>query len=111
MGTELGFAKSMLWGEYKLILVDGRLMVLLSNGDKYELHLERFMEFNWKSNAYGEYAKILNILYYNLKGKSLRDSIPYLVDFLSGYPLVYLMGIRFATTKNGELFPFFSEWK
>lgn len=31
---------------YKLILVDGRLMVLLSSGKELELHLENFMNFN-----------------------------------------------------------------
>ena len=60
---------------YKLILVDGRLMMLLSNGRQLELHLENFMSFNWKANAYGKYATELNILYYSLKGKSLRDAM------------------------------------
>lgn len=110
MGTELGSATALTWGDYKLLLVDGRLMVLLASGDRYELHLEEFMNFNWNANAYGEYAKSLNILYYKLKGKSLRGAIPYLAGFLSGCPLDYLKDIKFATAKNGELKPFFSEW-
>ena len=32
---------------YKLILVDGRLMMLLSNGRQLELHLENFMKCKW----------------------------------------------------------------
>lgn len=96
---------------YKLILVDGRLMVVLSDGRQLELHLENFMNFNWKANAYGQYAKELNILYYSLKGKSLREAMSPLVGYLNQRPLAYLMGISFATIKNGELHPFLSDWK
>ena len=96
---------------YKLILVDGRLMVLLSNGRQLELHLENFMNFNWKANAYGKYASELNVLYYSLKGKSLRDAMLPLMGYLNERPLEYLMGIRFATIKNGELHPFLTDWK
>lgn len=96
---------------YKLILVDGRLMMLLSNGRQLELHLENFMNFNWKANAYGKYATELNILYYSLKGKSLRDAMNSLIGYLNERPLEYLMGIRFAVVKNGELHPFLSDWK
>lgn len=96
---------------YKLILVDGRLMMLLSNGIQLELHLENFMNFNWKANAYGKYATELNILYYNLKGKSLRDAMNPLMGYLNERPLEYLMGIRFAVVKNGELHQFLSDWK
>ena len=96
---------------YKLILVDGRLMVVLSNGRQLELHLENFMNFNWKANAYGKYATELNILYYNLKGKSLRDAMNPLMGYLNERPLEYLMGIRFAVVKDGEPHPFLSDWK
>lgn len=96
---------------YKLILVDGRLMMLLSNGRQLELHLENFMNFNWKANAYGKYATELNILYYSLKGKSLRDAMNPLMGYLNERPLEYLMGIRFAVVKNGELHQFLSGWK
>ena len=96
---------------YKLILVDGRLMVLLSNGRQLELHLENFMNFNWKANAYGKYATELNILYYSLKGKSLRDAMNPLMGYLNERPSEYLMGIRFAVVKNGELHQFLSDWK
>ena len=96
---------------YKLILVDGRLMVVLSNGRQLELYLENFMNFTWKANAYGQYATELNILYYNLKGKSLRDAMNPLMGYLNERPLEYLMGIQFATIKNGELHPFLSDWK
>lgn len=96
---------------YKLILVDGRLMMLLSNGRQLELHLENFMNFNWKANAYGKYATELNILYYNLKGKSLRDAMNPLMGYLNERPLEYLMSIRFAVVKNGELHQFLSDWK
>ena len=96
---------------YKLILVDGRLMVVLANGRQLELHLENFMNFNWKANAYGKYATELNILYYSLKGKSLRDAILPLMGYLNERPLEYLMGIRFAVVKNGELHQFLSDWK
>lgn len=96
---------------YKLILVDGRLMMLLSNGRQLEFHLENFMNFNWKANAYGKYATELNILYYSLKGKSLRDAMNPLMGYLNERPLEYLMGIRFAVVKNGELHQFLSDWK
>ena len=96
---------------YKLILVDGRLMVVLSNGRQLELHLEDFMNFNWKANAYGKYATELNVLYYSLKGKSLRKAMTPLMGYLNERPLEYLMGIRFATIKNGELHPFLTDWK
>lgn len=96
---------------YKLILVDGRLMVVLANGRQLELHLENFMNFNWKANAYGKYATELNILYYSLKGKSLRGAMPSLVGYLNELPLEYLMGIRFAVVKSGELHPFLTDWK
>lgn len=96
---------------YKLILVDGRLMMLLSNGRQLELHLENFMNFNWKANAYGKYATELNILYYSLKGKSLRDAMNPLMGYLNKRPLDYLMGIRFVVVKNGELHPFLTDWK
>ena len=96
---------------YKLILVDGRLMMLLSNGRKLELHLENFMNFNWKDNAYGKYATELNILYHSLKGKSLRDAMLPLMGYLNERPLDYLMGIRFAIIKNGVLQPFLTDWK
>lgn len=96
---------------YKLILVDGRLMVALANGRQLELHLENFMNFNWKANAYGKYATELNILYYSLKGKSLRDAINPLMGYLNERPLDYLMGIRFAVVKNGKLHPFLTDWK
>ena len=96
---------------YKLILVDGRLMMLLSNGRQLELHLENFMNFNWKANAYGKYATELNILYYSLKGKSLRDAMNPLMGYLNERPLEDLMGIRFAVVKNGELHQFLSDWK
>ena len=96
---------------YKLILVDGRLMVLLSSGKELELHLENFMNFNWKANAYGKYATELNILYHSLKGKSLRDAMLPLMGYLNERPLDYLMGIRFAIIKNGVLQPFLTDWK
>lgn len=96
---------------YKLLLVDGRLMVVLANGRQLELHLENFMNFNWKANAYGKYATELNILYYSLKGKSLREAMTPLTGYLNERPLDYLMGIRFATIKNGELQPFLTDWK
>ena len=96
---------------YKLILVDGRLVVVLSNGRQLELHLESFMNFTWKANAYGKYATELNILYYSLKGKSLRDAMNPLMGYLNERPLEYLMGIRFAVVKNGELHQFLSDWK
>lgn len=96
---------------YKLILVDGRLMMLLSNGRELELHLENFMNFNWKANAYGQYATELNVLYYSLKGKSLREAMTPLIEYLNERPLGYLMGIRFAVVKNGELHPFLTDWK
>lgn len=96
---------------YKLILVDGRLMMLLSNGRKLELHLENFMNFNWKANAYGKYATELNILYHSLKGKSLSDAMLPLTGYLNERPLEYLMGISFAVVKNGELHPFLTDWK
>ena len=96
---------------YKLILVDGRLMVVLSNERQLELHLENFMNFNWKANAYGKYATELNVLYYSLKGKSLRDAMNPLMGYLNERPLEYLMGIRFAVVKNGELHQFLSDWK
>ena len=96
---------------YRLILVDGRLMVFLSNGRQLELHLENFMNFNWKANAYGKYATELNILYYSLKGKSLRDAMLPLMGYLNERPLEYLMGIRFAVVKNGKLHPFLTDWK
>lgn len=96
---------------YKLILVEGRLMVVLSNGRQLELHLESFMNFTWKANAYGKYATELNILYYSLKGKSLRDAMNPLMGYLNERPLEYLMGIRFAVVKNGELHQFLSDWK
>lgn len=96
---------------YKLLLVDGRLMMLLSNRRQLELHLENFMSFNWKANAYGKYATELNILYYSLKGKSLRDAMLPLMGYLNEHALDYLMGIRFAVVKNGELHQFLSDWK
>ena len=96
---------------YKLILVDGRLMVLLSSGKELELHLENFMNFNWKANAYGKYATELNILYHSLKGMSLRDAMLPLMGYLNERPLDYLMGIRFAIIKNGVLQPFLTDWK
>ena len=96
---------------YKLILVDGRLMMLLSNRIQLELHLENFMNFNWKANAYGQYATELNILYYSLKGKSLREAMTPLMGYLNERPLEYLIGIRFAVVKNGELHPFLTDWK
>ena len=96
---------------YKLILVDGRLMVLLSSGKELELHLENFMNFNWEANAYGKYATELNILYHSLKGKSLRDAMLPLMGYLNERPLDYLMGIRFAIIKNGVLQPFLTDWK
>ena len=96
---------------YKLILVDGRLMVLLSSGKELELHLENFMNFNWKANAYGKYATELNILYHSLKGKSLRDAMLPLMGYLNERPLDYLVGIRFAIIKNGVLQPFLTDWK
>lgn len=96
---------------YKLILVDGRLMIVLANGRQLELHLENFMNFNWKANAYGKYATELNILYHSLKGKSLRDAMLPLTGYLNERPLEYLMGIRFAVVKNGELHPFLTDWK
>lgn len=96
---------------YKLILVDGRLMVLLSSGKELEVHLENFMNFNWKANAYGKYATELNILYHSLKGKSLRDAMNPLMGYLDERPLDYLMGIRFAIIKNGVLQPFLTDWK
>jgi hypothetical protein len=96
---------------YKLILVDGRLMIVLANGRQLELHLEKFMNFNWKANAYGKYAIELNILYYSLKGKSLREAMTPLMGYLNERPLEYLMGIRFAVVKNGELYPFLTDWK
>lgn len=111
MGTELATGNSSNWGTYKLVLVDGRLMLVLGSGKQLELHLENFMNFTWKANAYGKYAKELNILYYSLKGKSLREATIPLMNFLNEHQLNYLMGIRFATIKNGELHPFLSEWK
>lgn len=96
---------------YNLILVDGRLKVVLANGRQLELHLENFMNFNWKANAYGKYATELNVLYYSLKGKSLRDAMLPLVGYLNERQLEYLMSIRFATIKNGELHPFLTDWK
>ena len=96
---------------YKLILVDGRLMMLLSNGRELELHLENFMNFNWKANAYGQYATELNVLYYSLKGKSLREAMTPLIGYLNERPLEYLMGIRFAVVKNGCSSPFLTDWK
>lgn len=110
-GTDLAIGFSKFWWSYKLILVDGRLMVLLSSGKRLELHLENFMNFNWKANAYGQYATELNILYYSLKGKSLREAMTPLMGYLNERPLDYLMGIRFATIKNGELHPFLTDWK
>ena len=110
-GIELISSNPRFFDGYKLILVDGRLMMLLSSGRKLELHLENFMNFNWKANAYGKYATGLNILYYSLKGKSLRDAIVPLVGYLNERPLEYLMGIRFAVVKNGELHPFLTDWK
>lgn len=96
---------------YKLLLVDGRLMVVLANGRQLELHLENFMNFNWKANAYGKYATELNILYYSLKGKSLRDAMLPLMGYLNERSLEYLMCIRFAVVKSGELHPFLTDWK
>ena len=96
---------------YKLILVDGRLMIVLADGRQLELHLENFMNFNWKANAYGKYATELNILYYSLKGKSLRDAMLPLMGYLNERPLEYLMGIRFAVVKDGEFHPFLTDWK
>lgn len=96
---------------YNLILVDGRLMVVLANGRQLELHLENFMNFNWKANAYGKYASDLNVLYHNLKGKSLREAMLPLVGYLNERQLDYLMSISFAVVKNGELHPFLTDWK
>lgn len=110
-GTELATGNSSNWGIYKLVLVEGRLMLVLDSGKHLELHLENFMNFTWKANAYGKYAKELNILYYSLKGKSLREAMIPLVKFLNERQLEYLLGIRFATIKNEELHPFLSEWK
>ena len=110
-GIELAYGNAKEWGSYRLVLADGRLMVVLSDGRQLELHLENFMNFNWKANAYGQYATELNILYYSLKGKSLREAMSPLVGYLNQRPLSYLMGIRFATIKNGELHPFLSDWK
>lgn len=111
MGTELATSNSLIWGTYKLVLVDGRLMLVLGSGKQLELHLENFMNFTWKANAYGKYAKELNILYYSLKGKSLREAMIPIINFLNERQLDYLLGIRFETIKNGELHPFISEWK
>lgn len=111
MGTELATGNSSNWGIYKLVLADGRLMLVLDSGRKLELYLENFMNFTWKANAYGKYAKELNILYYSLKGKSLREAMIPLMKFLNKRQLKSLLGIRFATIKNGELHPFISEWK
>ena len=111
MGTELATSNSMTWGTYKLVLVDGRLMLVLCSGKQLELHLENFMNFTWKANAYGKYAKELNIFYYSLKGKSLREAMIPIINFLNERQLEYLLGIQFATIKNGELNPFISEWK
>lgn len=110
-GIELVSSDPRFFEGYKLILVDGRLMMLLSSGKQLELHLENFMNFSWKANAYGKYAKDLNVLYYSLKGKSLREAMIPLVSYLNERQLEYLMDIRFATIKNGELHPFLSEWK
>ena len=110
-GIELAFGNPRFFEGYKLILVDGRLMMLLSSGKQLELHLENFMNFSWKANAYGKYAKDLNVLYYSLRGKSLREAMTHLVSYLNERQQEYLMGIRFATIKNGELHPFLSEWK
>ena len=110
-GIELAYGNAKEWGSYRLVLVDGRLMVVLSDGRQLELHLENFMNFNWKANAYGQYATELNILYYSLKGKSLREAMLPLMGYLNERPLDYLMSIRFATIKNGELHPFLSDWK
>lgn len=110
-GIELAYGNAKEWGSYRLVLVDGRLMVVLANGKQLELHLENFMNFNWKANAYGQYAKELNILYHSLKGKSLREAMTPLVGYLNERPLEYLMGIRFAVVKNGELHPFLTDWK
>lgn len=110
-GIELATGNPRFWESYKLLLVDGRLMVQLSSGKQLELLLENFMNFNWKANAYGQYAKELNILYYSLKGKSLRDAMIPLMGYLNERQLEYLMGIRFATVKNGELHPFLTDWK
>lgn len=111
MNEEKGVELSTSPKGYKLILVDGRLMMLLSNGRELELHLENFMNFNWKANAYGQYATELNVLYYSLKGKSLREAMTPLIGYLNERPLEYLTGIRFAVVKNGELHPFLTEWK
>lgn len=111
MGTELATGNSSNWGTYKLVLVDGRLMLVLGSGKQLELHLENFMNFTWKANAYGKYAKELNILYYSLKGKSLREAMIPIINFLNVRQLEYLLGIQFATIKNGELHPFIFEWK
>lgn len=111
MGTELATSNSLIWGTYKLVLVDGRLMLVLGSGKQLELHLENFMNFTWKANAYGKYAKELNIIYYSLKGKSLREAMIPIINFLNERQLEYLLGIQFATIKNGELHPFISEWK
>lgn len=110
-GIELASSNPRFSEGYKLILVDGRLMMLLSSGKQLELHLENFMNFTWKANAYGKYATDLNILYYSLKGKSLREAMQPLVGYLNERPLDYLMGIRFATVRNGELHPFLTDWK
>ena len=110
-GIELASSDPRFFEGYRLILVDGRLMMLLSSGRKLELHLENFMNFNWKANAYGKYATELNVLYYSLKGKSLREAMLPLVGYLNERPLEYLMGIRFAVVKNGELHPFLTDWK
>ena len=111
MGTELATGISLNWGTYKLVLVDGRLMLVLGSGKQLELHLENFMNFTWKANAYGKYAKELNILYYSLKGKSLREAMIPLINFLNERQLDYLLDIRFAIIKIGELQPLLSEWK
>lgn len=110
-GVELASSNPRFFEGYKLILVDGRLMMLLSSGKKLELHLENFMNFTWKANAYGKYATDLNILYYSLKGKSLREAMQPLVGYISERQLEYLMGIRFATVRHGELHPFLTDWK
>lgn len=110
-GIELASSDPRFFEGYKLILLDGRLMMLLSSGRQLELHLENFMNFTWKANAYGNYAKDLNVLYYFLKGKSLREAMIPLVSYINERQLEYLMSIRFTTIKNGELQPFLSEWK
>ena len=110
-GIELASSNPRFFEGYKLILVDGRLMMLLSSGNQLELHLENFMKFTWKANAYGKYATDLNILYYSLKGKSLREAMQPLVRYINERQLEYLMGIRFATVRHGELHPFLTDWK